>query len=157
MFPPSTQVFLRLNCCPGLHVPMTFDRCIRTRIISWSDSYLSLQSPFHSPWPQGFHKRTRFTSLPRLMSWPPTEGIHWIKPPPIPLIKRHSPIDAGIYLFHTCDSVGVALDQPVWQDRVGQSLLQKQSVNLNIILNITCNYQQKEVELSSWVFFGWNV
>lgn len=33
-------------------------------------SYLSLQSPFHSPLPQGLSKRTSFTTCPRVISWP---------------------------------------------------------------------------------------
>lgn len=48
----------------------------RTRFSHPSLSYLSLQSPFHSPWPQGFHKRTRFTCLPWLLSWQFREEIN---------------------------------------------------------------------------------
>lgn len=103
----------------------------RTRFPHPSPSYLSLQSPFHSPWPQGFHKRTRLTCLPWLLSWQFREEINSNKHLLIQqkvcfFIKRHNPTDAVIYLFHTCDSVGVALDQSIWQHRVGRSLLQQQ-------------------------------
>lgn len=40
--------------------------------MSVSLTYRSLQSPFHSPLPQGFHKRTRYTIFPRLIIWPQT-------------------------------------------------------------------------------------
>lgn len=134
-----TQVLLQLNCCPELQVAMTFDLCIMIRVLFWSGSYRSLQSPFHSPWPQGFHKRTRFTCLPWLMSWPWREEIDSNKCPPIHhrpclFITLRGLTDAGIYLFHTCDSVGVASDQPVWQHHVGRTFLQQRSVSLNIYL-----------------------
>lgn len=91
-------------------------------------AHLSLQSPFHSPWPQGFHKRTRFTGLPWLLTWSFTQAINsnghfWIQQRVWFFIKRRKPT-AVTYLFHTCDGVGVALDQSVWQHGVGRSLLQ---------------------------------
>lgn len=38
--------------------------CLHVLSLSGSPSHRSLQSPCHSPLPQGFHKRTRFTSFP---------------------------------------------------------------------------------------------
>lgn len=116
-------------------------------------AYVSLQSPFHSPFPQGFHKRTRFTGLPWLLSWPFREAIDSIKHLRVQqnstttknVTKRHKPT-ALIYLFHTCDSVGVAFHQSIWQHCVDRSLLQTQPgyhlcVNNNIKLKWFLNIQ----------------
>ena len=53
--------------------------CVKHSLIG-NHSHQSDQSPFHSPFPQGFHKRTSLTALPLLISWPETiQGNTWLR------------------------------------------------------------------------------
>lgn len=94
-------------------------------------THLSLQSPFHSPLPQGFHKRTRFTSCPPLITWPTTAKRRYIcinswgpsHRSRIPTSKKSSWADfnqskLGMSRLNLCDTdrAGPRMSSQTWQD-----------------------------------------
>lgn len=138
LFQPTCICFDFINSTADLWESLGF--VIKQYHVSWFSrkqacSYASLQSPFHSPLPQGFSKRTSFTACPRLNSWPTekmqtkacTNNCHmskWIFSGQQDglmsslkfrrnMIASAMPVNKSVYLVHTCDSVGMALNQSI--------------------------------------------